>query len=205
VLCDNTDMMYNASTNDHDNAPSLIQLEFCRMQSQRLLQLMGGVCSHLVWLYATKENESAQSVAELMANTIQTALEEAESSSTRSQDWDRVKLRLVLDLDKSVCPRLRPALAARLGVARLYNTIFGVVHMTAKWDTCLYKKLLHGFIHHETRKTPLQRKKAALQIFEGVVGLDSYVKFVSARGKRYTCDQVLGGIESQLNGEQDSA
>jgi hypothetical protein len=45
------------------------------------------------WLYATKEHESARSVAELMANTIQTALEEAESSSTRSQDWDRVKLR----------------------------------------------------------------------------------------------------------------
>jgi hypothetical protein len=88
-------------------------------------------------------------------------------------------------------------------VARLYNAIFGVVHNIAKWDTCVYKRLLHGFIRQETRKTALQRKKAALQLFEGVVGLDSHVKFVSARGKRYTCDQVLGGIEYQL--KQDSA
>ena len=119
---------------DEGNGPSLSHIAAVYEHSRHLLKSLGKICSYMAWIYGDCEHEKSDSVARLISNIVDSAIASSEfdpspylSSMPIETYWIKLKLSLVLDIDRHVFPGLQPVLATNLGVGFHYNLLFGQV------------------------------------------------------------------------------
>jgi len=114
----------------------LDRLASLQLQSVRLLDALGKVCSYAAWLYSLETGEGPRAVARFVRNAFYRHVEEhqfdppeefmgKDDDATNREYWVSTKLSIVLGFDSVLCPGLRRHLANGLGVAKTYNACFG--------------------------------------------------------------------------------
>jgi hypothetical protein len=112
--------------------PTFSCLEETMSAAARLYEALGKVVSILAWLYGAVETEPVSSVSHLIGTMFLNELQLKsfdpspflEDPGLVRQHWESIKLRFILGFRRELVPQLRPLLANKLSVARLYNDIF---------------------------------------------------------------------------------
>jgi len=115
-----------------DNNVTRKTLNLANDEVHRLLELLGTVASYLAWLYSKEANENVDALADIIGNVVRIAIEEDTfdkepllGGTTMEKFVVKMKLRLILSVKMEIVPQLRPKLAERLHVAKIYNVFYG--------------------------------------------------------------------------------
>jgi len=110
------------------------RIETIQMQSVRLLESLGKLCSYIAWMYSLEDHENPTSIAratatqfyrEVQDRAFEPPREFIDRDTSTEEYWRSIKLQFVLLFHKEIMPGLRPALAESLGVAKTFNACFG--------------------------------------------------------------------------------
>lgn len=103
---------------------------FVQRNVKQLLQSLGKAVSYAAQVYGVETGENDMSLAYFLFERIEAKLQDFTITKELAGgcNWeylkDRMKLRMVLDLDRKILPNVRRLLAQHLGFAERYNLIF---------------------------------------------------------------------------------
>jgi hypothetical protein len=115
------------------NGPTGDSLETVVSCLEELLPSMGTAVSYMAWLYGREMREDARALADIIGRVFFRELERIEfdpspfyGRRTEQEHFRRLRLDFLLGVDKRIVRNLRPRLAEKLAVARMYNAIFEI-------------------------------------------------------------------------------